>query len=350
MTYVENVQAGLDRARERVGPDERVVDVEDLKCVIFSDHHRGRRDRGDDFLRSERAYNAALGYYLEAGYDLFMLGDCEELWSCSPPEVFDSYRYTFELEAEFHRDDRYVRFWGNHDDLWESEEATREFLDPIFPGIDVLEGLQIRLRHRGDFLGRILMVHGHQGATFSDRHRQLAQVVIGQVPRSVQRFFRQSGNTPAHDRDLREKHDLALYSWAEEQEKTILVTGHTHRPVFMSESELGRIRRSLHEARSELAGEPDSRTLRREVAEVRARMEWIKSKRRENGANGVTSRPRQKPCYFNGGCCSFVDGDITGLEISDGQIRLVRWPDRAGEPRPQPLATADLVRDVFSLL
>ena len=37
------------------------------------------------------------------------------------------------------------------------------------------------------------------------------------------------------------------------------------------------------------------------------------------------------PCYFNTGCCSFPDGDITGLEIADGMIRLVRWPAKLHE-------------------
>jgi hypothetical protein len=32
------------------------------------------------------------------------------------------------------------------------------------------------------------------------------------------------------------------------------------------------------------------------------------------------------PCYFNTGCCSFPDGDITGIEIAGGEMRLVRWP------------------------
>ena len=32
-----------------------------------------------------------------------------------------------------------------------------------------------------------------------------------------------------------------------------------------------------------------------------------------------------KPTYFNSGCCCFTDGDITGIEIDRGCIRLVKW-------------------------
>ncbi len=31
------------------------------------------------------------------------------------------------------------------------------------------------------------------------------------------------------------------------------------------------------------------------------------------------------PSYFNSGCCCFSDGDITGIEIADGCIRLIKW-------------------------
>ena len=31
------------------------------------------------------------------------------------------------------------------------------------------------------------------------------------------------------------------------------------------------------------------------------------------------------PSYFNSGCCCFDDGDITGIEIADEWIRLIKW-------------------------
>jgi hypothetical protein len=31
------------------------------------------------------------------------------------------------------------------------------------------------------------------------------------------------------------------------------------------------------------------------------------------------------PSYFNSGCCCFSDGDVTGIEIADGFIRLIKW-------------------------
>jgi hypothetical protein len=31
------------------------------------------------------------------------------------------------------------------------------------------------------------------------------------------------------------------------------------------------------------------------------------------------------PSYFNSGCCCYSDGIITGLEIAEGEIRLIKW-------------------------
>jgi hypothetical protein len=56
-----------------------------------------------------------------------------------------------------------------------------------------------------------------------------------------------------------------------------------------------------------------------------------------------------KPCYFNTGCCSFSDGDLTGIEIAGGRIKLVRWPDDAGNPKPKVLVSM-LLAEVFKSL
>ena len=39
------------------------------------------------------------------------------------------------------------------------------------------------------------------------------------------------------------------------------------------------------------------------------------------------------PSYYNSGCCCFSDGDITGIEIADGYMRLVKWCKKEGIPQ-----------------
>src|SRR3712207_455103 len=114
--YARDVAAGLDRAFGDPATEELTLDVANARLIIFSDHHKGTRDGADDFARCERAYSAALGYYLEAGHRLVVLGDAEELWENRPDGVLAAYDDVLRLEADFHRAGRYERFWGNHDD------------------------------------------------------------------------------------------------------------------------------------------------------------------------------------------------------------------------------------------
>ncbi|MFN0081507.1 MAG: hypothetical protein ACKVOM_03235 [Ferruginibacter sp.] len=39
-----------------------------------------------------------------------------------------------------------------------------------------------------------------------------------------------------------------------------------------------------------------------------------------------------KPSYFNIGCCCFDDGDITGIEIADSYIKFIKWTDASSTP------------------
>ncbi len=48
-------------------------------------------------------------------------------------------------------------------------------------------------------------------------------------------------------------------------------------------------------------------------------------KRKIEYAGKQLTKTMAKPTYFNSGCCCFPDGDLTGIEIADGFIRLVKW-------------------------
>jgi hypothetical protein len=50
---------------------------------------------------------------------------------------------------------------------------------------------------------------------------------------------------------------------------------------------------------------------------------------------GAVKLPGRQPSYFNTGCCSYSDGSITGIEISDGDLRLVRWTDEKPPQRAE---------------
>jgi UDP-2,3-diacylglucosamine pyrophosphatase LpxH len=328
--------------------DQRVLDINSAKLVIFSDLHKGKRDAADDFRFCERAYNAALAYYDRLGYTLFVLGDVEELWEEWPETVLKAYEHTLELERKFHQDHRYLRFWGNHDDAWSHPDLVERWLVPALGevALKVYETLLLHVRAGEEELGRIFLLHGHQGTFNSDRIAPLSKLAARYFWRPIQRFFKIRVNTPAKDFVLRYAHESAMYSWACEQQKLVLIAGHTHRPVFKSESQEEISRKALKEAEEKLLKHPDNVKLQGRVAELAAELEWILAQN-QLSPKDIPMTEFKKPSYFNTGCCAFRDGDVTGLEFSDGEIRLVRWPDDEDRPLPKVLAKAKL-KDVFA--
>jgi hypothetical protein len=347
------IAAALDEAFQRALEQERVegemiLDLQRAKYVIFSDHHKGNRDGADDFRLCEPAYNAALAYYYRLGYTLIVMGDVEELWEEWPETVLKAYPHTLELERNFHQDRRYLRFWGNHDDAWSHADLVEKMLMPTLGGtpLKVYETLLLHVRDGKEELGRLFLLHGHQGTLDSDRIAPLSRFLVRYFWRPFQRIFKLSVNTPAQDFELRYEHDSALYFWSESQENVVLIAGHTHRPVFKSESQEEIVRKALKETEEQRAQPPENLSLQQRAAELAAQLEWILA-RKQQSSGLLPLTAFKKPSYFNTGCCAFLDGDITGLELSDEEIRLVRWPDDEDLPKPKVLATARL-RDVFA--
>ncbi len=340
--YRQRVNEGLDAAFDDPDTTETEFAVDRDRLVIFSDHHRGSRDGADDFWRCERSYHAALGHYLEHRYRLALLGDVEELWENEPKDPIRAYPRTLELEREFQRQDGLERFWGNHDDAWRHEGEVEEHLHPRFPDLVVREALKLRVTEGGQRLGVIFLVHGHQGTLDSDRLSAFSRLPVRYLWRPIQRRFKIPSTTPARDFKLRAVHDDAMFRWAlgRRDAKPVLIAGHTHRPVF-----------STPELTPERSPEVVAEALRQlrqhggtldELADLRAELELVRTP-----PFGDPPKEMPVPCYFNTGCCSFGDGDVTGIEIVDGEIRLVRWLDDEGEPAAKILTRADF-REVLS--
>ncbi len=355
---LDRILREMDRAYAQASAAPRPIDLATDRYIIFSDLHRGARDGADDFRRTERAYNAALAYYLRLGYTLVVLGDAEELWEERPGTVLHTYDYSLRLEARFHRERRYLRFWGNHDDLWASQGAVDRYLGPIFgAGLPVHEAMTFQVFDGAEPLGRLFLAHGHQGSSTSDGwFAPISKFFVRWAWRPIQRVVNLSVNTPATSWELRKVLNDGMYHWvcrrnteaSAPDEALVLIVGHTHRPIFASASHLAALEADLEEARAALAAAPDDPERRGRVAALEAEREWVRAQETQEPDASEPELP-SLPCYFNTGCCSFLDGDITGIEIAGGQIRLVRWPDDAGAPRPQTLAERSLT-EVFARL
>ena len=343
--YRERIRHGLDRAFDTARDKPERLQLDRDRVIVFSDHHRGARDGADDFWRCERAYHAALGYYGELGYRLVLLGDVEELWENRPAKVLQKYKRTLQLEREFHSAGRLARFWGNHDDLWRHGDEVEKHLRDVFPDLVVHEARLLEAYDGDERVGMFFFAHGHQGTLDADRFSLASRLFVRYGWRPIQRKFDIPSTTPSRDFVLRANHDDAMFQWANSRpERLVLIAGHTHRPVFStpkakaqrSAEAVGEELRKLREAAvAEAPPDPG-------IAELRAELELISTP-----PYGDPPKEMPLPCYFNTGCCSYGDGDVTGLEIADGEIRLVRWLNDEYEARKHELASRKL-RDVFA--
>lgn len=326
MSYENDIAKGLTEAYEKA-PIMEMNDATD-RLIIFSDQHKGSRDGADDFKRCEQNYNAALEHYFQSGFTLFVLGDVEELWENPPKGVLQSYSHSLQLEAKFHRVARYYRFFGNHDIDWFNLKKITKWLVPVFGSeLVVYESLRLTLKGETDGGGEIYLAHGHQGSGIDTN--PISRFFVRVVWRNIQRVFGWKSTTPSNNIELRGKHNKAMYEWsAAQNKKLILIAGHTHQPVFASLGHIEKLEKELQEAQN-----------RRDDAAVKALQEQIDYQKTKI----------KRPCYFNSGCCSFSDGDITGIEIADGKIRLVRWPDDDGSSKAKILREMGL-RDLFNRL
>lgn len=325
--------------------------IDDLRIVVFSDHHRGDLSGADDFLPCRATYHAALEELLDDGFELVLLGDVEELWEAEPRQVVENYGETLALEREFARRGRLWRVFGNHDDAWSHPDLVRRHLGDYLAddsgSFGVFEALSIDVMEGSQPRGEIFLTHGHQGTLDSDILAGLSRVAVRWLWRPLQRLFGIGYSTPSNDFRLRLRHELAMHAWAARQPGLLLVTGHTHHPVFGSQS---------HE--SQLAGEVETleHRLRRVADGLREAIAGdLERKRRQLAHLLAQSAGRMirwpddvVPSYFNSGCCSFADGDVTAIEIAAGRIRLVKWTARNGAGIERTSLRSLPLRDVLA--
>ncbi|MDT8435774.1 MAG: hypothetical protein RRA92_03360 [Gemmatimonadota bacterium] len=352
--YDRRVAAGLTAAHWRARhlhwwPDAvpRTYEAAADRIIVLSDLHRGKRDRADDFRPCAEAYAAALDHYAREGYTLVLLGDTEELWKNRPGAVVDAYPGLYRREAAFHREGRLIRFWGNHDEDWASPALVAQELGETYGGeaIPVGEGLLLEARENGRRLGTIFLVHGHQGTGLSDTLAFLARFTVRFIWKPIQHLTQVSRNTPSRNRKVREKHLGAMRRWAEAHDGLLLITGHTHRPVFASISILDELERRLGVNVDDFTRRVDETGIWDELTAECLKRGWLGDEA-PCGPPAPAERESLQPSLFNSGCCCYRDGRITGLELAAGEIRLVLWSP--GPPgRRRVLGAAELA-DVFS--
>lgn len=307
------------------------------KYIIFSDMHKGARDLADDFRLSEKNYLAALDHYLKEDYHLVCLGDCEELWENKPDTLMKANMASFEAEANFLKLHRYSRSFGNHDLEWKYDFQRMLYLKPIFGDeLKICEGMVLRTEYNGETYS-IFLSHGHQGDSRSDGNA-FSKWVVAAIWTPIQRFLDISINTVSESIELVDRHNIIMYQWSALQKNLVFISGHTHKPVFASQDHVERLTKKLQNAK-----ESGNQEL---IASVSAELE----KRKAEYAGKQFHKTMVIPSYFNTGCCCFVDGDITGIEIADGDIRLIKWEEEENSAPKRKVLESSSLNYIFDQL
>ena len=285
------------------------------RFVIFSDQHKGRKNGADDFMNAEKNYLNALDHYNDENFHLIALGDSEELWENTVLQVIRHNQASFDLEKRFVRRNAFTKIVGNHDLDWEIDPLAPTWLKNIYGiAMAVLQGIILETTVEDKVL-RIFCTHGHQGDRQSDGN-WFSKFFVTKVWAPLQAYLQINPNTPAYDRQLKSSHNRMMYEWASQQEDLILITGHTHQPVFESMTHFERLqwqhRKALYEHNPQWAQALEDEMSWRSVDDTHIAENYL----------------HLKPVYFNTGCCCFAGGDITGIEIADGHIRLVEWTNQ----------------------
>jgi UDP-2,3-diacylglucosamine pyrophosphatase LpxH len=274
--------AAGNRIQEAYDNAKRLRFTDDDKFIIFSDVHRGVNDWGDDFAKNQLLYFHAMESYFDNGFTYIENGDGDELgeiWNFN--RILRSHKHIFMLLRKFHRKERLYMIHGNHDMVRKFFNQVKRTLhsfindrtdkeEELFDEIKVHSGIVLEY---GDTGKEILIIHGHQedwfnyyfwwiGRLFLPVWRGVGQKILGI----------KDPTSPAQNWSKRSKLEDKMINWLTHK-PYILIVGHTHRSKYPS----------IHESGS-----------------------------------GYSDK------YFNCGSCVHPRC-ITGIEIKNGEIELVKW-------------------------
>jgi predicted phosphodiesterase len=281
----------------------------------------------------EPNYLSALDYYNEKEFLLISLGDNDELWENRWPAVKKNNTASFEKERKFIERNAFIKIYGNHDLAWNTDVTTGFEMEKIYgQKISVYEGVILQLTIDNRPL-TIFLTHGHQGDAQSDGN-WFSKFFVAHIWAPLQAYLKINPNTPAYNTTIKTLHNRIMYEWSARQEKTIFITGHTHQPVFESLTHLERLYRRLLQAQK-----------KNDIDQIEA----IRTELKLRELQFTTVSPdylEMKPTYFNSGCCCFSDGDITGIEIENGYIRMIKWETESNKSQRcvlEEMSLSDLI-------
>lgn len=190
------------------------------RYVIISDCHRGVGKGGDNFLKNEYLYVAAMEFYYKNDFTYLELGDGDELWeNRSMKRIREIHSPSFEMISRFIQKERAYMLYGNHDMVKRNASFSNEC---FYSGI-ILKDQE----NRKD----IYLTHGHQADALNSTLWRLSRFLVRYVWRPLEALGIPDPTSAAKNNTRKEKSEKILTQWAI-QNNCMLVTGHTHRPMI----------------------------------------------------------------------------------------------------------------------
>jgi len=254
----------------------RIPFNDDSKFILFSDCHRGDNSFADDFANNRNIYFHALKHYYNNGFNYCELGDGDELWeNLSFNSILHAHKNVFMLMKQFHDEERLHMIWGNHDMVYRNENYLKKYLntyfDPktgndeeLFCDIKYHEG--IVLEH-SDTKQELFLCHGHQADWWNYLFWKWSRFMVRILWKPLNVMGIADPTSPAKNYKELIKVERRTKKWIIENDNLVTVTGHTHRPRFPEPGDIA---------------------------------------------------------FFNDGSCVHPRS-ITGLEIENGKIALIKW-------------------------
>lgn len=243
------------------------------KFILMSDCHRGTGTSSDNFLKNQNLFFAALTYYYDRGFTYIELGDGDELWeNRSFGQIVSIHDNAFWLLSQFYQRGRFYMIYGNHDIAKRSNRCISKHLnsfqchsmdEELFPELEVHEGLILETPSSER---NVYLAHGHQADTLNSTFWVLSKFLVRYVWKPLENLGVLDPTSAARNNTKKKKTEERLSHYAD-RENQILITGHTHRPMCPTNT---------------------------------------------------------RELYFNTGSCVHPRC-ITGIEIENGLIRLVKW-------------------------
>lgn len=209
------------------------------KYVIFSDCHRGTGTAGDNFLKNEFIYLAALRFYFPRKFTYIELGDGDELWENRSLEAIKNmHPETFQLMSQYFQENRFYSVYGNHDIVKKQKRFSDKHCQlyycshamchrPLFPNICFYPGIILE-----DCEGKkdIYLTHGHQSDILNSTLWPLSRFLVRYVWRPLENIGIPDPTSAAKNNTKKKKSEEHLTNWAREHNR-LLITGHTHHPM-----------------------------------------------------------------------------------------------------------------------